>query len=642
MLKISSNLSDKFKVTSVRKNALIIGSLFTLSRIIGTLRESVISRFVTRDIYDMYTLAVKIPSMIRRLSSEGTLENAYVPSLNQFPPKEQIEASKWLSRVATVILIFSSIVVYAFLMSVEIWSPALLKKKYTIENLLIFKNLFTIILPIILLYFLSSTFIAVLHKHEKFVHANFGQSIANIFMVTTAYFGYLLTDSYLVLALSTLAGATMHLVWQYYGVCKLNQENSKSVNLGFTKIVVLSIIALILSLIGLVIGTKWMNLIHSRIPALGVFEAYKPLIVHIICYTILAGILFLIINLVRGSTLQMMPSKQGLQYGKLDFGPPVKMNHNLLGGVLNGFGQYLLPILAFSSIFLNYKLLIWSLLMIYIIRILSIKEFKNYLPLFKYIDRYGYLCISPVAFVWPQLFILLHLINKFMYLCNYQLVVQDMNPRVNEVNQRFLGTARNAFFGTGVNQIISSVSIAVSAKLGDGAPSLMNRADKIMQFPIGILGVSFGVALLPRITNLIVEGKLSDANKLYRSVFITNMSLCILVIVLSFFIVEPLANFFYLGGKTSPSDVKVICTLFKIQILGLPSSVILKTLYPIYFGLNRSEIITRVALIQCSIDVCLKLTLLKLGFGIEWMALSWVIGSWASAIYLFWYKINKM
>ncbi len=677
MFKILSRLSKFGRKPSVERNALNIALLITASRILGTIRESLISALVNLSQYDMYTLAVKLPSMIRRLSSEGTFENAYVPSLNQFGEDEQVDASNWISGISAIIFTFSSIIIYLFIITVNLWAPYFLRA-YNSTSIGIFVQLFTIMLPIILCYFLSSTFIAILHKHEYFIHSNLGQPIGNIFMIITTYIGYMRSDSPVNLAITTLVGASVHLLWQYYGICMLNKANKRKVHLGFGLI-----------LLGILMNLAILNM---RL----IYGLHHLVYISIIPLTII------------GQRL-MGPGKNDTQYGNLNFGDnpqrnikqvqdkieKLKWSEEIKKIILTSIDLLyrLIPVVEIISIgmiillqMLGYNFFSGIIIAaIVLINIMTMSNFKKDMPLFcllnsssrgigsesqqyalirrylggipkrllgssfpsywniPFFESIFYYCIlGLMGYFFPPFFVLGYLINKLIYIYRFHIIQKQKNPRITEINHKFLRIAGNAFFGTGIYQIMSSVSLIVSAKLGSGAPSYMSRADKIIQFPVGMLGVSFGMALLPRISALICAKKYKEADRLYLSMLRYNVILCALVIVFSLFMAEPIANFLFRHGKTTTNDVRIICNLFKIQLIGLPASVVTKTLYPIYFGGSRSELITRSAIFQCSTDIILKLILLTMNVGIYWILLSGIIGNWISAIYLFSMRKNAI
>jgi len=235
-----------------------------------------------------------------------------------------------------------------------------------------------------------------------------------------------------------------------------------------------------------------------------------------------------------------------------------------------------------------------------------------------------------------HVFTLITLIYSAMALYKANFDSQIISAKFNTINKNFMQICLNAFLGNGIIQIMSLVQIFVCARLGAGAPSYMNRADKIIQFPLALLGVSFGTALLPRLSEFIANNNLVGAQKTYNKAIQINLGLSLGVIALLMLtsIPEFIMQIIYMGGKTNYHDIVIIANLFKIQLLALPASVICKTLSPIYFAADQSDIVRKSAIIQAIIDISLKIFILYMRLDMYAMAWSWILGSWINALFL--------
>ena len=629
--KQSSNLDHN----STNKNALQIGLFIAMSRVIAAVRDAVISRFIELEVYDMYTLAQKIPSMIRRLSSEGCLENAYVPSLAKFSKRtESLEASKWISGISGVIAVFSMFVVYLTLVTSPFWVKFLLRRAKS-ANIVVFTDIFVIALPIILLYFASSTAIAISHRYEQFTHANIGQPIANTGMALTLILGYSITDSHFILAFCIITGATVHLIWQHYGLRKISRASLTKKPIFPDKVA---------ETIVLIMGGFWvafvimliMDYLGFKVPISVFYYSLTATSILFVCFTLCVGI------------MNKMPGDGTLEYGSITVFPST--SSNLMTKVTNFLYicSIISVILRKISVFAPFETILnlatnVMIMGIALLNAINIKKYIESTVMYSFIFNknkaaiiFANLTFAGLSFAsigLQQIYIGFLIADHFLQLYRLNILSNQVTDKIRAINSNFLRISADAFFGTGIHQIMSFVSIAVSAQLGPGAPSYMNRADKIIQFPIGILGVAFGTALLPRISKLISEGQQAEAQSTYNKAILLNLGLSIAIIVASLYLAESLAKIF-LGGKTNYKDIEVICKLFKIQLIALPSSIIIKTLNPVYFATHQSGLIKKAAIVQCVVDVTLKVLTLIAGLGLEWMAFSWVIGSWANAIFL--------
>ncbi|MYM65259.1 murein biosynthesis integral membrane protein MurJ [Pseudoduganella sp. FT55W] len=102
------------------KTLTAISSMTMLSRITGLLRETLIARaFGAGAMTDAYTVAFRIPNLLRRLFAEGAFSQAFVPILAEYKNQQGQEASKklvdhvantlvWATLIVTVIGIIAS------------------------------------------------------------------------------------------------------------------------------------------------------------------------------------------------------------------------------------------------------------------------------------------------------------------------------------------------------------------------------------------------------------------------------------------------------------------------------------------------------------------------------------------------------
>ena len=83
-----------------------IGSLTAVSRIIGFVRDIVFASFLgAGPAADAFLVALKLPNMFRRLTAEGALTNAFLPSFVKLRTAEGREAAIKLAAEAQIMLI---------------------------------------------------------------------------------------------------------------------------------------------------------------------------------------------------------------------------------------------------------------------------------------------------------------------------------------------------------------------------------------------------------------------------------------------------------------------------------------------------------------------------------------------------------
>ena len=77
--------SKPAKSTSLGRAFQQIGSLTAISRIVGFMRDIAFASFLgAGPAADAFLVALKLPNMFRRLSAEGAMTNAFLPSFEKY------------------------------------------------------------------------------------------------------------------------------------------------------------------------------------------------------------------------------------------------------------------------------------------------------------------------------------------------------------------------------------------------------------------------------------------------------------------------------------------------------------------------------------------------------------------------------
>jgi putative peptidoglycan lipid II flippase len=219
------------KINQFEKNTYKIGALTVLSRILGSIRELIILQWLgTSKITDALIIATRIPTFIRKATSEGALNNSLIPTLKDTGP------AMHETLINNVVLFFSIFFMGFYLVQDNfqkqllcVLSPGILND---FEKMIYFEKFIKFTSFSILLFFINSVFSSILNYHQKFFAPAFAPCVWNIILIALFGVSYIQGYSYQVigpiyviatigLALTSLIPALRILKLQKNTICLL-------------------------------------------------------------------------------------------------------------------------------------------------------------------------------------------------------------------------------------------------------------------------------------------------------------------------------------------------------------------------------------------------------------------------------------
>jgi putative peptidoglycan lipid II flippase len=201
--------------------------------------------------------------------------------------------------------------------------------------------------------------------------------------------------------------------------------------------------------------------------------------------------------------------------------------------------------------------------------------------------------------------------------------------------RRVLQKMGPAIFAVSAAQISLMINTSIASRLGEGNISWLNNADRLMEFPIALLGVALGTILLPSLSKASVEG---DATE-YSSLLDWGLRLTFLLAVpasvgMGTLAVPLIATLFHYGHFTAHSVLMSSHPLIAYAI-GLLGIILVKNLTPAFYA--RQDIRTPV---RIAVGVLFATQLMNLVFvpifAVAGLSLSIGAGACLNAGILFW------
>lgn len=187
--------------------------------------------------------------------------------------------------------------------------------------------------------------------------------------------------------------------------------------------------------------------------------------------------------------------------------------------------------------------------------------------------------------------------------------------------------------GLAATQVNILVNTILASSQGTGAVSWLNYSFRLMQFPIGIFGVSLAAATLPRISRQWVD---QDFNKIeatlhqsLRQVFAINLPASAGLAFLGIPIIELIFQY----GKFRPEDTQATALALAMYAIGLTAYSAVKVLVPACYGLGKTRVAVQSSVISVLLTIVLNLITVK-HFGYWGLALGTSVAAFFNFGYL--------
>ena len=288
----------------------------------------------------------------------------------------------------------------------------------------------------------------------------------------------------------------------------------------------------------------------------------------------------------------------------------------MAGGVLNTFNRFVVP--AFTPVWLNVSM---------IVAMLFIAPYTNH-PIYT-------LAWSVLAGGILQLAFQIPFLKQIGLLPRWDLCWHDSGVR------RILHLMFPALLGVSVAQISLILNTLFASLLVSGSISWLYYADRLMEFPVGVLGAALGTILLPRLSAAYAK---RDANE-YNQTLDWGLQLCCLLAlpatVSLCLLATPLVVTLFHYGKFNAHDVIMTQSTVVAYSIGLLGLILIKILAPAFYARQDIRTPVRIAIITLLVTQLLNVIFI---FGLHLrhvgLALAISLGACLNASLLF-YTLRK-
>ena len=199
------------------------------------------------------------------------------------------------------------------------------------------------------------------------------------------------------------------------------------------------------------------------------------------------------------------------------------------------------------------------------------------------------------------------------------IVLKWVRPRLTPGVRQFVRVVIPATLGAGVYQISAFIDTFFLARIGTGAQSYFNYADRLNQLPLGVIGAAVGTAILPQVSRFIGAGDPKEAAHVQGRAMELAMLLCIPAALALSITAGTLAAALFQGGRFTAADAHTTAITLSIIVLGLPAYVLVKVLTPGFYARQDTATPVKTAIVTLVANVILNFILIKL-YGIAGLA----------------------
>lgn len=205
-----------------------------------------------------------------------------------------------------------------------------------------------------------------------------------------------------------------------------------------------------------------------------------------------------------------------------------------------------------------------------------------------------------------------------------------VRPRLSPEIRRLLVLMAPAALGAGVVQVNAFIGMLLASLLPAGSVSYLYYADRVVQLPLGVVGVAIGTALLPMLSRQVRGGHGAEARATQNRALEIALLLTVPAAAALAVIADPLIAVLFQRGAFTAADGSATAITLAAYAVGLPAFVLIKVFQPGFFARADTATPVKVAAVAVVANLACNAVLLPL-YDQVGIALSTALSSWLNA-----------
>jgi putative peptidoglycan lipid II flippase len=224
----------------------------------------------------------------------------------------------------------------------------------------------------------------------------------------------------------------------------------------------------------------------------------------------------------------------------------------------------------------------------------------------------------------------------WLVVASYQagIVLRPVWPKMDKHVKTLLKRMVPGIIGGGITQINILVSSIIATSIA-GAVSYLYYADRLVQFPLAIIGTALGTALLPTLSKQIKNHQTEDAIRTQNKALEIGLLLTIPAAAALLVLAGPLVSLMFERGKFTENDTIATMAALMAYSVGLPAFVLVKIFAPGFFANGDTKTPVKIALLCFFVNIALSYSSVHFfGLGHVGVALATTVSSWMNTALL--------
>ncbi|NCC24923.1 MAG: murein biosynthesis integral membrane protein MurJ [Deltaproteobacteria bacterium] len=211
-----------------------------------------------------------------------------------------------------------------------------------------------------------------------------------------------------------------------------------------------------------------------------------------------------------------------------------------------------------------------------------------------------------------------------------------LGPEVAKVGRMVLPTV----FGSAIYQINIVATTILASMLAEGSISILYYADRIVQLPLGVFGVSLATAALPAISSLIAQNRGAEAEGAIRDTFAMLMFVSLPAMAGLMALAGPIVSLLFGRGAFGAEDTRLTALALQAYAIGLPAFCGVRTLVSAFYSFEDTKTPVLAGTVSVACNIVLGIGLMRI-WGVMGLALATTLASWVNMTWLGW-RLRRM